>query len=143
MPSPTRKKGDIAEDIVEAFLIKKGYRILERNYLRKWGEIDIIAKNKRITHFIEVKSATLSPAENDASHEMLDVVYVEDSSYSLRPEENVTSAKIMRFRRSIQLYMVEHPEMEEKELQVDVYSVLLDFFANKAIIYSIDNVVLE
>ncbi len=40
------------------FLVAKGFRIVEQNYYaRKLGEIDIVAIQDNILHFIEVKSA--------------------------------------------------------------------------------------
>ncbi|ACM22609.1 hypothetical protein ACMTAS_0256 [Thermotoga neapolitana DSM 4359] len=45
-----------AEDLACDFLKKKGYRILERNYRTKYGEIDIIARCGKETVFVEVKS---------------------------------------------------------------------------------------
>jgi len=39
-----------------AFLEKKGYRILERNYRSRYGEIDIIAEDGRVVVFVEVKA---------------------------------------------------------------------------------------
>ncbi|MDH3324978.1 MAG: YraN family protein [Candidatus Peregrinibacteria bacterium] len=48
------KKG---EDLAADFLIKKGYKIIERNFYTRGGEIDIIAKNKRGEFvFVEVKT---------------------------------------------------------------------------------------
>ncbi len=47
--------GDLGEDLACKFLLKKDFVIIERNYLRKWGEIDIIAKKNAKIHFIEVK----------------------------------------------------------------------------------------
>ena len=48
------KKG---ENEAICFLKKSGYKILERNYLKPYGEIDIIAKDKSGTLcFIEVKT---------------------------------------------------------------------------------------
>lgn len=47
------KKG---EDMVAAFLRKKGYIILKRNYACRFGEIDIIAKANDLLLFIEVKT---------------------------------------------------------------------------------------
>ncbi len=43
MPSLKRKFGDIGEEKAAEFLEKKGYRILDRNYRLKTGEIDIVA----------------------------------------------------------------------------------------------------
>ena len=51
----TREIGNKYEDKSVEILVKEAYRILERNYQNRFGEIDIIAeKNKEIV-FIEVK----------------------------------------------------------------------------------------
>ncbi len=44
------------EQIAKQYLIKKKYQILESNYKVDIGEIDIIAKQKDITVFVEVKT---------------------------------------------------------------------------------------
>ena len=49
------KIGADAEDRVEKFLIKDGYKIIKRNFHSKFGEIDIIAKKDQILTFFEVK----------------------------------------------------------------------------------------
>ncbi len=48
--------GRIGEDIAEYFLSKKGYKIIERNYRKRFGEIDIIANDGGCTVFVEVKT---------------------------------------------------------------------------------------
>lgn len=48
--------GKIGEIKALHFLIKNKYKILEKNYKTKMGEIDIIAKKKKIYYFIEVKT---------------------------------------------------------------------------------------
>ena len=50
--------GNYGEDIAVKFLQKNKYKIIERNFLCKCGEIDIIAKDKNILVFVEVKSRT-------------------------------------------------------------------------------------
>lgn len=48
--------GNIGEDFVCSYLIKRGYEIVERNYRIRGGEIDIIAVNSDYIAFVEVKS---------------------------------------------------------------------------------------
>ena len=48
--------GKQGEDIALDFLKKQGYKILERNFRSKLGELDIIAKDKNTICFVEVKA---------------------------------------------------------------------------------------
>ena len=52
----SREIGNVAEDKAVEFLENNGYKIINRNFYTKFGEIDIIAKKDNILHFIEVKS---------------------------------------------------------------------------------------
>lgn len=51
-------KGKKGELLAKEYLISKGYSILDINYRNKIGEIDIIALNKGIIVFVEVKTRT-------------------------------------------------------------------------------------
>ncbi len=51
-----KKIGKIGEEIAGKYLEENGYQIIERNYYCKLGEIDIIAKQKDIMVFVEVKT---------------------------------------------------------------------------------------
>jgi putative endonuclease len=48
--------GKAAEIAAVAFLKSQGYKILELNYKNKFGEIDIIARDKGVICFVEVKA---------------------------------------------------------------------------------------
>ena len=54
--TPKRLIGNMGERAAVRFLRKKGYRILKRNYIALDAEIDIIARKKDVTAFIEVKT---------------------------------------------------------------------------------------
>lgn len=49
-------KGEIYEKIAQRYLAVKGYSIIKTNYACRFGEIDIIAKDKDYICFIEVKA---------------------------------------------------------------------------------------
>ena len=48
--------GNTGENIATDYLLKRKYKILERNFVAGKGEIDIIALNNKTTVFIEVKT---------------------------------------------------------------------------------------
>ena len=51
-----REIGDIGENEATKYLKKNKYKILERNFRKKYGEIDIIAKKGENIAFVEVKT---------------------------------------------------------------------------------------
>ncbi|MGH7927091.1 MAG: YraN family protein [Candidatus Binatia bacterium] len=50
--------GREGERIAEQFLKKKGYKLVERNYRCRGGEVDLIVLDRRILVFVEVKTRT-------------------------------------------------------------------------------------
>lgn len=48
--------GREGEKIAERYLIKKGYRLIERNYRCAVGELDLVALDRRVIVFVEVKT---------------------------------------------------------------------------------------
>ncbi|PIW74862.1 MAG: YraN family protein, partial [Candidatus Portnoybacteria bacterium CG_4_8_14_3_um_filter_44_15] len=56
MPSEKRKTGDLGEGIAAKYLENNGYKIIERNYRKNWGEIDIVARKDDCLIFVEVKT---------------------------------------------------------------------------------------
>lgn len=111
----TRKVGNLGEDIACRYLESRDFLIIERNYWKKWGEIDVIARKGEMTHFVEVKSVSREKSSERLSEE--------GSFY--RPEENVHPKKLKRLRRVVQTYVLEKG-IEDGKWQFDVLSILLD-----------------
>ena len=105
--------GKQGEDIACLFLERKGFSIIDRNYRKPWGEIDIIAEKDRTVRFIEVKAL---------SREMTHAISREINEYM--PEEQVTRRKLGKLARTAVLYM--EKMKDTREFQIDVVSVLLD-----------------
>ncbi|OGC87710.1 hypothetical protein A2949_00390 [Candidatus Adlerbacteria bacterium RIFCSPLOWO2_01_FULL_54_21b] len=136
MPSPKRKIGDIGEEVACKYLETKGFRILERNYLRKWGEIDIVAEKGNLLSFVEVKSVSRESASWPIHPEVL------SKGAGYRPEENVHPAKLHRLHRAIQTYLLDRKVPEDCPWRVDVACVYLDFETRKARVEILENVIL-
>lgn len=51
-----KRTGQRGEELAAAYLVDAGYRIIERNYRCRFGEIDIVAREGETLVFAEVKS---------------------------------------------------------------------------------------
>ncbi len=47
------------EKIIANFLIKKWFKIINKNYTIRWWEIDLIAEKNWVIHFVEVKQSDI------------------------------------------------------------------------------------
>ncbi|MFA6338554.1 MAG: YraN family protein [Candidatus Paceibacterota bacterium] len=127
------KVGKLGEDIACRFLEKRFFKILNRNYRKNWGEIDIVAENKDIIHFIEVKTVT---REN-----FLDVS--DETNSNFRPEDNVHPWKLKRLSRVIQTYLLDYKLDDKKEWQFDVVTVLLNQNSKEAKVKLLSNIIID
>ncbi|QYK61594.1 MULTISPECIES: YraN family protein [Paenibacillus] len=80
-----KAKGAMGEEAAALFLENLGYRIIERNWRCRSGEIDLIAKQEHILVFIEVRSRS-------------------SSKYGT-PAESVTARKIAQVRQTAAVYL--------------------------------------
>ena len=110
--------GKAGEDIACAFLMKQGYKIVERNHLQKWGELDIIALKGDILHFFEVKTVSRD----------LSVTYETNDSY--KAEDNIHLWKVKRLKRVIQTYLSGSNMKCRDNWQFNIITVLLDTVHN-------------
>jgi len=127
-----RKLGDIGENIACSFLEKRGFKILDRNYLRKWGEIDIIAKKFDVIRFVEVKSVSREVSRATP----------EDSGTreTHRPEENMHPWKLKRLSRVIQTYLLD--KNLDCDWQLDLITVKLDMNTRQARVELLENIII-
>ena len=80
----TKIKGDIGEGLACKYLVKNGYKILERNFRIRGGEIDIVALDGETLVYVEVKTRT---------------------SYQFgRPEESITLRKLKFLERAAKFW---------------------------------------
>jgi putative endonuclease len=62
---PRPQLGRFGEQLAAEHLIRRGFRIVERNYHTRWGELDIVAFDGRTLAFCEVKTRRLTaPGRN-------------------------------------------------------------------------------
>lgn len=132
-----KKIGDLGEGIASMFLEKHGFTIIDRNYRKKYGEIDIVAEKKGIIHFVEVKSVScrtfpkVDLFKNHVNHE----------TGLYKPEDNVHQKKLKRLERVIQAYILEHNAVE-REWVFDVITVHLNKELRLSRVFFIGNLVL-
>ena len=105
-----RAIGNIGEELAVKFLIKKGFKIVQRNYHCRIGEIDIIASRDSRIAFFEVKYRKYSAYTNQDF-----------------PIENAVNAvKKRRFVSSIRLWLLANGYDEDK-----IHGIYMIYILNK------------
>lgn len=106
-----KNTGEIGERLVEAMLEKEGYKIVDRNWGNKWGEIDLICEDKGVLVFVEVKTKM---GEEFGS-----------------PEEMVGRKKLEQIRRMAEIYCAATSSAYKPGFgglkRIDVVAVVLDY----------------
>lgn len=93
--------GAWGEELAAKYLRRKGYKIVEKNYRSRYGEIDIIAEDRNFLVFAEVKLR-----KNDSHGSGRDFV---------------TARKQERLKATALLYLSQHPG--EKQPRFDVVEI--------------------
>ena len=123
----TRTKGNIGENIACKFLEKEGFMVIGRNYLRKWGELDIIAQKDSMIHFFEVKSVSASDLSGSNIHQ---------------PEDNVHGLKTKRLRRIVETYLDDKGGGLDREFQFHVLCIYMNAKTRTARVKWLKNIIL-
>ena len=96
-----RETGRLAENLAVKTLEEKNYLILEVNFQNRYGEIDIIAKNKETYVFVEVKAK-------------------KGADFGL-PEEMISPYKLQRVKNMATVYM----KGKNLPCRIDVVAIIL------------------
>jgi len=127
--------GAYGEQIAVNYLKNKGFTVLDINYLKKWGELDIVARetvgSKQIVHFVEVKTVsyeTKAALTNAVTHE------------TWSPEDNVHFKKIQRMNRTIESWLSENNC--DLDWQIDIAAVRIVPREKYASVKYIPNIIL-
>jgi putative endonuclease len=59
-PGDPPRRGAASEDLAARWLEARGYRIVARNFRTRRGEIDLVAEDRGVTVFVEVRARTAS-----------------------------------------------------------------------------------
>ena len=105
LPHHRQSLGKFGEKLAADYLSKRGYRILERNFKARYGEIDIICTKDNTLIFVEVKTRI-------------------GEKYG-KPEESVTPKKLREIVKAAQYYKLTHDHLPEA-LRIDVIAIQLD-----------------
>jgi len=120
MTTEKQNIGQLGEDIAVKYLEKHNYKILERNYRKPWGEIDIVTQQDDELVFVEVKA--------------------QNKEFEWRPEENITRHKKHQLSRIIATYLKTNKIPEDQNWRIDVLAIKLDFETKNAQIEHIENI---
>ena len=112
--------GRIGEGVAAQFLERKGFKVIEKNFRKPWGEIDIIAEKDGEVRFVEVKTVSRDTSEGGVTREI-----------GYQPEEMAHASKLQKVARSAELYM--ENKGDDRDFQIDVVTVVLDRSTRKAV----------
>ena len=99
-----KQMGNTSEEIALEYLIAKGYRLIQRNFRCKTGEIDLIVQKDDSLVFAEVRSRT-------------------GTAYG-EPSESVNRKKQNKIRKTARYYLYCNPSFEKYYCRFDVLSIV-------------------
>lgn len=125
--------GAAGEAVAAKFLERKGYRIIDRNYRKKWGEIDIVAEKRGKIYFVEVKTVS---RKSYGGH------FEQGINNNYRPEDNMHPSKLKRLGRAIQTYLLGKFPKQDIDWQLDLACVFLDLENRVGKVRYLENIII-
>lgn len=111
MPGKNLDFGKEAESAAVRFLKEQGYKVLKRNYKSKFSEIDIVAEDKGVICFVEVKARHSNmfgePCEAISKHKQRQI----SKTAICYLKENNAFQRQARFDVVTLLYITDPPEI--------------------------------
>ena len=96
--------GRKGEELAAKYLKKKGFRVLEKNFKNRFGEIDLIVFKKGLLVFVEVKTRV--------------------GSVDFNPEWAINFNKVSRVQKMAQVFLAQN-KIDYQDLRIDVVCVCL------------------
>jgi len=107
--------GAAGEQLAAEHLVRRGYRIVERNFRTRWGELDIVAVKDRALVFCEVKTRVVRAGPGGARPDARD------------PLESVHARKQAKVRRMAGQWLNERRgRPRADELRFDAIGIAVD-----------------
>ena len=111
--------GQKGEEAAQVFLLKKGYRILERNFRLAQGELDIVAEKSGRIIFVEVKT-----------------IHQQDG---FQGQDHVNQAKKRRLLKMAELYLTRKGLGLARAYQIDIVEVQMNTAGKLTVVNHLEN----
>ncbi len=118
--------GKLGEDLACKYLVEKGFKVVERNFKKPWGELDIIAvaPDKTLV-FVEVKTMSTEFRKNKSLGNNKRTPKLMRGFGGLEPENQMTASKIKKLKRAASFYAGYRKELinEKRGWRVDLITL--------------------
>ena len=99
----TREQGEYTENLACKYLVDKGFKLIEKNFNCRVGEIDLIMKDNDSLVFVEVR-------------------YRRSNSFG-SGAESITTSKQSKLIKTASLYLQQHAKLNKYPTRFDVVSI--------------------
>lgn len=125
MLTQKRQFGDLGEKIAKAYLEKHGYAVIDQNYSKRWGEIDLIVESQeKELVFVEIKTRETNNLPS-----------------AFLPEDSVNFSKQKKIIKTAQTFLYENKYPDDTSWRIDIVAIEIDKTTRKATIRHLKNAI--